>query len=70
MRVTLSVRAHRDAHRLLTLVRGADKADVVRDAIFGSWNPARLPAQLLRRGCWVLDPEAATHISTDSASQG
>jgi 6-phosphogluconolactonase len=50
------------AKRIVTLVRGADKADIVRRILEGPDQPTLLPAQFARRGIWLLDQPAAAQL--------
>jgi hypothetical protein len=43
---------------------GAGKARAVASALEGSFDPAALPVQLALRGCWILDHDAASLLST------
>lgn len=47
------------AREILVLARGGGKADAVRRALEGPLDPHRCPAQLARRGTWILDEGAA-----------
>lgn len=58
-RLTLGPRLIRDARARIVLAKGADKADAVRMALEGPWDPERCPAQLARDSLWILDPAAA-----------
>lgn len=61
-RLTLSPRALREARALLVLVTGAEKAEAVARALEGPWDPAATPAQLARRGEWIVDRAAAARL--------
>lgn len=62
-RWSLSPRSLEDARSLVTIVRGAAKADAVARALEGPWDPVPTPAQLARRGTWFLDRHAAQSLS-------
>ncbi len=63
-RWSLSVRALREAHALVTIVAGAGKAEALARAIDGPWDPHATPAQLARRGTWFVGASAATQLSS------
>jgi len=63
-RWSLSVRALREAHALVTIVAGAGKAEALARAIEGSWDPDATPAQLARRGTWFVEAAAAAQLSS------
>lgn len=62
-RVTLTAPILKQAALTVFVVSGADKAAVVHDIRFGSWDPDRKPAQLIQpvngRLLWLLDRTAA-----------
>jgi 6-phosphogluconolactonase len=72
-RVTLTAPLINEAAVIAFLVAGASKADVVRRVWEGTYEPERLPAQLIRpvRGVvyYLLDADAATGLSLKSADQ-
>jgi 6-phosphogluconolactonase len=47
------------AHHLMTLASGGGKAEAVKRALEGDWDPKTTPAQLAREGLWLLDAGAA-----------
>jgi 6-phosphogluconolactonase len=47
------------ASSIIVLANGDGKAAAVGRALEGDWDPANTPAQLARRGYWVLDTSAA-----------
>lgn len=61
-RLTLSPRALDEARALLVLAAGADKAEAVAQALEGPWAPTTTPAQLARRGEWIVDRAAAAKL--------
>ncbi|UCF67637.1 MAG: 6-phosphogluconolactonase [Acidobacteriota bacterium] len=61
-RLTITPPVLRDADELLVLVTGAEKANVLKQVLLGDWNPHVLPAQLARRGTWIIDREAAGEL--------
>ena len=54
-RLTITPPVIEAAREIFVLVRGADKAAALRRAREGSWNPKETPAQLARRGTWIVD---------------
>jgi len=67
-RLTLTPEVLRGAHRLVVLATGEDKAGPVAQALTGPWNPAECPAQLARRGTWLLDAAAASELPAELRS--
>lgn len=63
-RVTLHPRLFGAAGRLLVMVSGEEKADVLADILEGERDPRRLPAQLAVRpnALWLLDESAAAQL--------
>lgn len=61
-RLTMSPSVLAAAHRIMVLASGLAKADAVARALTGSWEPASCPAQLARRGTWLLDAESASRL--------
>lgn len=61
-RVSISPVVITRARRALVLARGASKADAVRRALQGAWDPVGTPAQWARPGDWILDPGAASAL--------
>lgn len=61
-RVTLTPRAFNGARHIIFLVSGPDKAEAVRRAVAGDYDPQRQPAHRIRPGSgsihWILDKEA------------
>ncbi|HEV8549092.1 MAG TPA: 6-phosphogluconolactonase [Polyangiaceae bacterium] len=51
------------ARALLMLAAGAGKADAVKRALEGPWDPSGTPSQLARRGAWFIDAAAARLLS-------
>jgi 6-phosphogluconolactonase len=47
------------ASSLIVLAKGEGKAAAVARALEGDWDPTSTPAQLARKGYWVLDTAAA-----------
>jgi 6-phosphogluconolactonase len=58
-RLTLTPPVLERARSLVMLAVGAGKAEPVKRALEGPWDPKQTPAQLARRGTWFLDPAAA-----------
>ena len=52
-RLTITPPVIEAARTIFVLVRGADKAEAVKRAREGPWNPKDTPAQLARRGLWL-----------------
>jgi 6-phosphogluconolactonase len=65
-RITMTVPVLNHARQIVFLVAGANKADVVRDVIYGPRDPERLPAQLIAADSgtleWLLDAPAAAKL--------
>lgn len=65
-RITLTVPVINAAHNIVWLVAGADKAQTVHDVLYGTYQPAELPAQLIKPEhgvqVWLLDREASREI--------
>lgn len=63
-RITLTPPVLRGARNVMFLVAGPDKAAVLRDVLEGSYEPHRLPAQLVRPQdgdlIWLVDEAAAS----------
>lgn len=57
-RVTITPPVLESARRILVLASGASKAEAVARALEGPLDPKRTPAQLARRGLWILDRAA------------
>jgi 6-phosphogluconolactonase len=57
-RLTITPPVIEAAHEIFVLVRGADKAAALKRAREGAWNPKEIPAQLARRGTWIVDRAA------------
>lgn len=53
------------ALRIVVLAAGEEKAAPVARALTGPWDPEACPAQLARRGLWLLDTAAASALPTD-----
>ncbi len=66
-RITISPVAIESARKVIVIASGAGKAGPVQQALAGDWNPRKTPAQLARRGLWVLDAAAAALTSRSSA---
>lgn len=65
-RITVTPRVIDHAERIFVLARGESKAEAVARALEGEWAPEECPAQLARRGRWLLDPEAASRLTAVS----
>ncbi len=53
-RLTITPPVIEAAREIVVLVRGADKAAALQRAREGAWNPKETPAQLARRGTWIV----------------
>lgn len=66
-RITLTLPVINAARRVVFMVSGETKAEVVREVVQGSGAPGRLPAQLIWPGdgvlIWLLDRQAASLLS-------
>lgn len=61
-RITITPPVIAAAARVLMMITGAAKAGIVARALEGPDDPAACPAQLARRGWWMLDQPAAAHL--------
>ncbi|MCC7207794.1 MAG: 6-phosphogluconolactonase, partial [Anaerolineae bacterium] len=65
-RITLTPAALNAAERVVFMVSGSDKADVVRDVLRGPFQPDKLPAQVIHPDSgqliWLLDRAAAAML--------
>ena len=65
-RLTLTPLVINNARRVLFLVTGADKAETLAQVLNGPYEPARLPAQLIRpvsgNITWLIDENAARQL--------
>lgn len=61
-RLTLTPPALERGRQLLMLASGAGKAEAVARALEGALDPNATPAQLARKGTWLLDPPAASQL--------
>jgi 6-phosphogluconolactonase len=65
-RLTLTPLVINNARRVLFLVTGADKAETLAQVLNGPYEPARLPAQLIRpvsgNITWLIDENAASQL--------
>lgn len=62
-RLTITPPVIRSARSVLMLVTGAAKAEPVARALEGPEDVRDLPAQLARRGTWILDRAAASRLT-------
>ena len=58
-RITITPPVLVGARKILVLARGEDKAQAIFEARHGLWDPLVTPAQLARRGTFLLDAAAA-----------
>jgi 6-phosphogluconolactonase len=61
-RLTITPPVIAAARTIAVLVTGASKAAIVAQILDGPQHPLDLPAQLARRGMWILDDAAASHL--------
>ena len=61
-RLTVTPRVIEAAHELLVLVSGAGKAEALAHALEGPLDVTAVPAQLARRGTWIVDAAAAAGL--------
>lgn len=62
-RMTITPRVIQRAHARIVMAAGASKADAVARALAPDANPNVCPAALARIGTWLLDRDAASHLS-------
>jgi 6-phosphogluconolactonase len=63
LRMTVTPTVLVEASEIVVLAAGSDKAEAVQRAIEGPWDPMICPAQLARRGTFVLDRAAAALLA-------
>jgi 6-phosphogluconolactonase len=61
-RLTVTPPVVEAAKEIYVLARGTSKAEAVARALEGDWAPSACPAQIARRGVWLLDPDAASAL--------
>jgi len=61
-RLTVTPPVLEAAARIVVMARGAEKARAVARALEGAWDPETCPAQLARRGAWLLDAASAGRL--------
>jgi len=69
-RLTLTPPVLERARSLVMLAVGAGKAEPVKRALEGAWDPKQTPAQLARRGTWFVDRAAAALLSAHADGSG
>jgi 6-phosphogluconolactonase len=57
------------ARQILVMAAGAEKAVAVAGALEGAFDPSAVPAQLARRGTWILDRAAAGRLGHPSTPE-
>jgi 6-phosphogluconolactonase len=72
-RITFTARLINRARCILFLIAGEDKAPALKGVLEGPYEPAQLPAQLIRPDggelVWMLDAAAASRLErTDSST--
>jgi 6-phosphogluconolactonase len=71
-RITMTAPMINAGRRVVFLIAGESKADVVRDVITGPQQPEQLPAQLINPAhgelIWLLDSSAAAKLPADISS--
>jgi 6-phosphogluconolactonase len=65
-RLTVTPPVIESARAILVLASGAGKAEAVARALEGPLDAAAVPAQLARRGAWIVDADAAGRLSSAS----
>lgn len=61
-RMTITPPVIQAARNVVVLVTGPDKAAVMARVLDGPSDPAALPAQIARRGTWIVDRAAASQL--------
>jgi 6-phosphogluconolactonase len=61
-RITITPIVIENAGKIVVMVSGANKAQMVARAIEGPYNPHEIPAQLALEGTWILDKAAASGL--------
>jgi 6-phosphogluconolactonase len=61
-RMTITPVVIEHARAVLVLVTGVEKASMLSRAVGGLYEPKVIPAQLARRGTWIVDQGAATQM--------
>lgn len=61
-RMTITPAVIAAARRVVVLVRGGEKARLLQRILEGPEQPITLPAQLARRGTWIIDQAAAGQL--------
>jgi len=69
-RLTVTPPVLERARSLVMLAVGGGKAEAVKRALEGPWDPLATPSQLARRGTWFLDPAAAALLSAHADRSG
>lgn len=64
-RITITPPVVGDGREVFVLARGRAKAEAVARALEGPFDPGVCPAQLARRGTWLLDPQAASLLTRE-----
>ena len=65
-RLTITPRVLQGSRRVLVLVAGKEKAEMVAQAVSGPWRPEEVPVQLARHATWLVDREAASGLGEDA----
>ncbi len=68
-RITITPPVIEKARQIVMIASGAGKADAVKRALEGAWNPRETPSQIARRGMWILDAPAAAKLATPPTSR-
>lgn len=61
-RLTVTPPVLEEARQLVVLATGRTKAETVQRALYGDYDPRACPAQLARRGVWILDESASGEL--------
>lgn len=65
-RLTITPPVIAEAREVLVLASGAGKAEALARALEGPLDVTSVPAQLARRGAWIVDRDAARPLSTQA----
>ncbi len=61
-RLTMTPPVLESARQLVVLAVGSEKSKAVGEALYGEYDPGSCPAQLARRGVWILDEAASADL--------
>ena len=63
-RITITPLVIESSRRIFVLATGDEKAKTVESALEGNWDVSRTPAQLARRGLWILDEASGARLTS------